>query len=50
MAVIAQRFDIATPCSMKAYGAVRRAPCPAFEVTICDLKNFGLHAAMREPI
>ena len=40
--------SIATP--VKAYGAVRRPPRPAFEVTICDLNDSGLHAAMREPI
>ncbi len=42
--------SIATPCSAKAYGVVRRPPPPAFEITICDLKDSGLPAAMREPI
>src|SRR5207302_9258634 len=29
--------SIATPCSVKAYGAARRSP-PQLEVTICDFK------------
>src|SRR6266571_961477 len=31
--------NMATPCSVKAYGAYRLPPRPLFEVAICDLKN-----------
>ena len=30
--------NIATPCSVKASGAVRRPPRPMFEITVCDIK------------
>lgn len=30
--------SIATPCSVKAYGSVRRPPRPPFEITFRDLK------------
>jgi hypothetical protein len=32
--------NMATPCSVKAYGAIRRPPRPAgFEITDCDFKS-----------
>jgi len=43
--------SIATPCSVKAYGAYRLPPRP-FEITICDLKDSastGLRRNMKSP-
>ena len=39
--------NIATPCSVKAYGAFRRPPRPTFAVTICDLKDLVSCAVSR---
>src|SRR5579885_2669605 len=39
--------SIATPCSVKAYGAVRRPPRPPFEITDCDLKDATSDGANR---
>ena len=43
--------SIATPCSVKAYGAYRLPPRP-FEITICDLKDSasaGLRRNLKSP-